>query len=69
MKGQVKGLYPVLMKDTRSDLVVLFSSEQSGIVMNPNDEYKFGKKLDIWNSCEDPREWTKFQGVIELSND
>lgn len=61
--------YPVLMKNIDSELVVLFTSVQAGVVLVPDTYNGKGEYSTDWLSASDPKGWTKFQGVIELSND
>lgn len=63
--------FPVLMKDTESGLIVLFISEQEGIVVKTDGQYgwKLGNYSKAWVSCKHPSEWIPFEGTISISNE
>lgn len=63
--------FPILMKDTKSEFVVLFVSEQEGIVVKTDSKYgwKVGSYSMAWVSCKHRSEWIPFEGTISLSNE
>lgn len=60
--------FPVLMKSTSSELVVLFSSETYGVCIVSTSTMKAGTISDNWASCYDKSKWEKFSGKITLEN-
>lgn len=58
--------YPCLKKDTRSDLVVLFTSEKSGVVVTGNKRYKKGDSNNDWISAINTNEWVTIHGTVTL---
>lgn len=63
--------YPILMKDTKSDMVVLFVSANEGTIINGINRAgcSIGKYDDDWISAENKNEWKPFKGKIVLSNE
>lgn len=59
--------YPVLMQDTTFGAVVLFSSENKGVVVHGMGNYKMGYHYSHWTATN-KEYWKKFQGTIEISN-
>ena len=60
--------FPVLMKRTSSELVVLFSSETYGVCIVSTSAMKAGTISDNWVSCYNKSKWEKFSGKITLEN-
>lgn len=59
--------YPILMQDTTFGAVVLFNSENEGIVVHGVGNYKMGDQCSHWTATN-KEYWKKFQGTIEISN-
>lgn len=59
--------YPCLKKDIRSDLVVLFTSEKSGVVVTGNKRYKKGDSNNDWISANNSKEWVSIHGKVEFN--
>lgn len=67
--------YPILMEHPHYKYVVLFYSEQAGMVVHEgikNSQEKpihnLGHYYHAWRSATDAGSWRKFEGIIELSN-
>ena len=60
--------FPVLMKSTSSELVVLFPSETYGVCIVSTSTMKAGTISDNWASCYNKSKWEKFSGKITLEN-
>lgn len=56
-----------LMKDVKSELVVLFVAEETGFVVSPNMHWKVGECSDGWKDATDKKEWEPSPPVT-LSN-
>lgn len=70
-----KLVYPVLMQQSTYKYVVLFCSEQVGVVVHEgtkisqgNPIYNLGYYSHGWLPATNAEGWRKFEGKIELSN-
>ena len=63
-----KGSFPCLYKSTDSNLVVLFMSERTGVVVYPEEGKFIGDYSCNWVRCTDEEDWFLFTGTIKLSN-
>lgn len=61
--------FPVLMKHKSSELIVLFISSSSGVVLRGNNVNKIGYYSDSIIKSTDTIYWEKFTGEIILKND
>ena len=60
--------FPILMKNIDSDLIVLFTKELIGVVVNENPIWPIGLN-GVFASCFDGDVWVYYTGSITLSND
>lgn len=60
--------YPILMQEVTYGYVILFTSEQTGIVVYGVGIYKIGAHSHHWTSATNKEAWEPFKGKIELSN-
>ena len=65
--GEIK--FPVLMKGVNSPLVVLFTSEECGLVVVGFEDKEVGSYDTDWVKCSNVKKWKKFPDSIILSND
>ena len=56
--------YPKLMKRCDNDLVVLFTSENDGVVLISSDYYELGYSSDDWENSA----FKEYTGTLLLSN-
>lgn len=58
----------VSIRPNSKDLTVLFTSEETGVVLDPGacDTYKVGQTVGSWVNSEDPEYWVL--GSITLSS-
>ena len=63
--------FPILMKDTDSELIVLFNSEECGPVVqeDPDLVWKVGQYSKCWISAHDKQAWVPFEGSLTLYNE
>lgn len=59
--------FPCLMKDIKSNLVVLFTSSQTGIVVSPGLSWRVGEYRTDWMYARDQKHWGA-SPPITLSN-
>lgn len=66
---EMGGYFPVIMKDTKSNLVVMFTSSHTGFVISGNDTHEVGVFCSNWLNSTSIPEWTAFTGKIVLENE
>lgn len=59
--------FPCILKDVRSELVVLFTGNEEGFVVHPGQGYSVGDHSDCWEYAWDENEWEP-SPPIALSN-
>ena len=70
VKCEVEYSFPILMEAEETGLIVLFTSEIVGAVINGGSSIWFvGEYYDDWVSCYQKNHWKKFTGTITLGND
>ena len=71
VKDKVSAIaYPCLMKSKNNGQVVLFTSIESGIVIQKNNSCnKEFEYIDVFKDLHDSDVWVKFDGEITLKND
>ena len=58
------------MRSTTSALIILFTNENCGTVVRPDNSYtSFGEYRDCWTSCEHTGVWKPFEDELILVND
>ena len=60
--------FPVLMKSTTSDLIVLFVEDTVGVVVNHDHMYEYGYYEKDWIDYRNTSCWEKFEDTITLEN-
>lgn len=67
---KVEYSFPILMEAEETGLIVLFTSEIVGVVINAGSSvWSVGEYCDDWVSCYQKMHWKKFTGTITLGND
>lgn len=66
--GIKKEDFPILKKLNGGDVVVLFNSCQSGMVIVGNSEFNVGYFSDKWRYSHDESAWEDFYGNVLLTN-
>lgn len=62
--------FPILMEAEGTGLIVLFTSEIVGVVIDVGSSvWSVGEYCDDWFSCYQKMHWKKFTGTITLEND
>jgi len=62
--------FPILMEAERTGLIVLFTSENVGVVIDGGGStWCVGEYSDKWLPCSYVTHWKKFTGTITLGND
>ncbi len=62
-------VYPILMEHRKYKYVVLFNSEEFGVVLSVGTtSFKLGFYANVWHPATDEQHWKPFEGTIELSN-
>ena len=56
-------MYPSFYKSIRSNLVVLATGSNSGIVVIGNSHYELGYQSSTWADFNDNWDWIKIDGV------
>ncbi len=62
--------FPVLMKATETEQIVLFTSEFYGVLLYKNTltSINVGDYVERWVSCFNKNHWQKYEGEITLKN-
>ena len=60
--------FPIIKRSLSSNLIVLFTSETIGFVLQSNDAYNFGYYSRDWKKSSDNGQWITFNGEITLKN-
>ena len=69
-KEKVEESFPMLMGSEGAGLIVLFTSETGGVVIDGGSStWRVGEYCDNWPPCTHGRLWKKFTGTITLEND
>ena len=61
--------YPVLMKPTQTDTIVLFLNREEGIALVSPYKSQLYAYEDYWTPANVESNWIKFTGQITLKND
>ena len=62
--------FPILMEADSTGLLVLFTSETEGVVIDGGSSmWSVGEYCDDWFPCYQKMQWKKFTGTITLEND
>jgi hypothetical protein len=60
-----KIIYPCILKDTKSKLIILATDSETGTCLSPDNGFKTGDWFDTW----DFDEFIRFDGLVTLEND
>lgn len=62
--------FPIIMEAERTGLIVLFTSENVGVVIDGGSSvWSLGEHCTDWFPNHDKIHWKKFTGTITLGND